>query len=262
MKCEDIFKFYQTEMGSCFIANSIYSSDDLNDYNMDFSKLPLVYKNTDNVDRVLEIHYRENDFLLYKFSYHSPEEMPDVQSTFQGLRKSGLLNYVALKTVEFVNEVEVPYETQESRKCRLPSERFSNFSLPYCKANCLFLKRVEREIAECGCTLPAGLNVSSNLPKCTMAHVECIAVVAKVFEDDIKDNKKSKEAIGDCLTPTCTYMEVSKIGDYEEPMEGLPKGIGVIRIEVMNKPTLRYVRRIQFTMLDMIGKKIYPLIIC
>lgn len=55
-------------------------------------------------------------------------------------------------------------------------------------------------------------------------------------------------------------MEVSRIGEYEDPtnrtkgLEGLKSGIGVIKVEVMNKPTLRYVRRVQFTKLDIIGK--------
>lgn len=252
--CEEIFKLFQTEQGTCFIANSIYSSKKLNAFNIDFSQLPLTYKNTDNVDRILEIHSKHNNFLSYKFSVHSPEEMPDTQSTYQVVRKPGLLNYVALKTVEFVNEIEVPNERRAFRKCRYPYEKLSNFSLPYCKANCLFIKRIEGELAECNCTLPAGLNVSSSVSKCTMKSIRCIAKVAKDLEDSMKDKKKSQQIKKDCLVPTCTYMEIKKIGDYEEPINGLNHDISVIRIEVLNKPTLRYVRRIQFTNLDIIGK--------
>lgn len=73
IRCEKVFKYYETEYGSCFIANSIYSSRNLEDFNLGYSALPLVYKNTDQVERAMEIHYQENDFLLYKFSVHSPD---------------------------------------------------------------------------------------------------------------------------------------------------------------------------------------------
>lgn len=88
-----------------------------------------------------------------------------------------------------------------------------------------------------------------------MKEIECIAKALDKYENSLKDKELARRLMESCLTPTCTYMEVSKIGEFEEAMEGLPDGIGVIRVEVMNKPTLRYVRRVQFTKLDMIGKK-------
>lgn len=253
--CGEVFKLHQTELGACFIANSIYSHSNLDDFSSDFSALPLKYHNRANVDRTLEIHYKENDFLFYKFSIHPPEEMPDVQSPNTGLRKSGLINYVALKTTEFVNQPDVKFESQESRKCRFPSEKFSNFSLPYCKSNCLYLKRVEKELAACNCTLPTGLNVSEGLRKCTMRDVICIDELLKSLAHDLRDKEKAKKMVEDCLMPTCTSMEITKIGEFEMAMKDAVKGIGVIKIEVMNKPTLRYVRRVQFSKLDMIGEK-------
>lgn len=184
--------------------------------------------------------------------------MPDGNTTFFGLRKAGLRYYIALKTVEFINDPDVPFESQESRQCRFPSEKFDNFSLPYCRANCFYLKRVERELAECGCTLPAGLNTGLNtaegVPKCSIKKVECVAEALKRYNEGLKDKETAKKSIEGCLIPTCTFMEVTKVGEYEEAIEGLEKGHGVIKVEVMNKPTLRYVRRVQFTTLDLIGK--------
>lgn len=257
MKCQDIFKFYQTELGSCFIANSIYSHTNMDDFTRDFSALPLTYHNRAVDDKTLEIHYMENDFMLYKFAIHSPEEMPDVQSKTTGLRKPGIINYVALKTTEFVNEPDVIFVSQKSRKCRYPTEKFSNFSLPYCKANCIFLKRVEREIAACNCTLPVGLNVSSTLTKCTMRQVKCVDTLLKKLNLDSTDKNKAYQMVEDCLIPTCTTMEITRIGEFEVPMkdtENISKNIGIIKIEVVNKPSLRYVRRVQFTKLDIIGE--------
>ena len=45
-------------------------------------------------------------------------------------------------------------------------------------------------------------------------------------------------------------MEIEEISDIESE---LPNSLGLLTVEVMNKPTLRYVRRVVETKLDIVG---------
>lgn len=47
-------------------------------------------------------------------------------------------------------------------------------------------------------------------------------------------------------------MEIVKIGETDAKFESTTTGS--VKIEVVNMPTLRYVRRVTFTKLDMIGE--------
>jgi Amiloride-sensitive sodium channel len=245
--CKNIFKLHQTEVGSCFIANSIYSYENIDDY----TSLPLRYPNMANVDRTLEIHYKENDSLIYRFAYHSPEELPDFQFSFVNLRKSGLLNHLALKTVEFTNEDDVRGETLQSRKCRFPSEKFEKFSLPFNRANCIYLKRLEREMQQCNCTLPISTKFSHQLVQCNMTKIPCLDELARYLDGELKN----QDVVKDCLMPNCITMDITKISEYEAPLMNPVNKVGIIKIEVISKPSLRYIRRVQFTKLETMGEQ-------
>lgn len=53
-----------------------------------------------------------------------------------------------------------------------------------------------------------------------------------------------------CSLPSCIAMEIKEISDLESDVKD---SLGLLKVEVMNKPTLRYVRRVVETKLDIVG---------
>lgn len=239
--CEEIFKFHQTESGICFIANSLYSNGKSL---INFKKLPLRFSNHANVERSLEINYIDLDIVTYKLFVHSPEELPDEKGESFVLRKTNAHTYMAIKTAEFQNQEGVKDEPIIDRQCRFPDEYLNEFKLPYAISNCNFHERVQRELKACGCTLPIG-DLPKQLPLCNITRFQCVEEsFAKIKSEEGDDDA--------CSMPSCLAMEYTLIGTYETALENDP--VGVLVIDVLNKPSMRYIRRVAVTRLDMIGK--------
>lgn len=236
--CEKIFKLHRTEIGDCFIANNLYSNGKTLE---NFRQLPLRHSNRAVIERSLEIRYVDNDFVLYKLFIHSPEEFPDGNLEGHGLRRAQAHTYMAFKTTEMTNQKEVKDETISARQCRYPDEYINEeYKLPYSISNCRFYERMRREVKECGCTLPIG-EIPQQVPLCNVTSFECVK--------DISDVDKHGET--PCTIPTCLAMEIIQVGQFEEDLE---EPVGILVIDIMNNPTLRYVRRVVMTRLDIIGE--------
>jgi hypothetical protein len=154
--CEKLFKISKTDIGECFTANSLYSNENFPNGRelSNFRQLPMRYSNRDDSDTSLEVHYIDNEFVVYKLYIHTPEELPDGNFDEVVLRKANAFTYVAYKTTEILNQDDVKYESINSRKCRFPDEYLNEYKLPYSISNCHFHERMQRELKSCGCTLP------------------------------------------------------------------------------------------------------------
>lgn len=240
MPCENVFKFHRTEIGDCFIANSLYSNGKLL---MNFEQLPLRYSNREIIERSLEIHYKDVEFVIYKLFIHTPEEIPNGNLEGFGLRKTPAHTYMAFKTIEIKNQDDVKEEAVEARQCRFPDEFLNEYKLPYSIANCHFNDRMQRELNDCDCTLPIG-ELPTQVARCNITRFQCV-----------KDSHVNRGEFGDhCTVPSCLATEISLIGQVEEePMED--QTVGILVIDILNKPTLRYIRRVVITNLDTIGEE-------
>lgn len=241
--CEDIFKLHHTEMGDCFTANSLYSNGkELKN----FQQLPLRYSNRGNIERTLEIHYMDIEFVIYKLYFHSPEELPHGNLEGHGLRKALASTYIALKTTEMRNQVGVSEESIEARQCRFPDEFLNEHKLPYSISNCRFLSRWQRELRDCNCTLPIS-GVPKQVTRCNITKYECVRDSYARFtaSKDEQDNS--------CTVSSCLAMEINNIGLFEK---NISDPVGILIIDILNKPTLRYIRRVGTTKLDLIGELI------
>ncbi|CAO1425194.1 unnamed protein product [Diamesa tonsa] len=234
--CESIFKHYKTEIGDCFTANSLYSNGGSLD---DFRNLPLKYMNSDKIDRVLEFKYLDLELVAFKLFIHSPDELPDGNSNSHGLRKSDARTFVGLKTTEIRNQADVKFESVKRRQCQFPYEHLGNSKIPYSISNCFAYERVQRELLNCNCTLPIGY-IPANTSICNLDQFQCV----KDLNDDGDDEQSDS-----CSLPSCIAMEIEEISDIES---NIPNSLGHLMVEVMNKPTLRYVRRVIETKLDII----------
>ncbi|KAL7026316.1 hypothetical protein ACKWTF_013849 [Chironomus riparius] len=253
MNCSDIFIPMETEYGTCFVANSLYNKRTDGQENLEnFDDLPLRFSNNDYRERSFEFHYRENDFLLYKLFIHTPEELPNGKLESVGLRKIGGMTKFAIKTTEFLNQDDVKYESIEARECRFPFERFDTLNLPYSLNYCRYLKRIQRELETCNCTFPLGLSSNHSMNECGVTNFQCLHDLATATNLEMKTEEGIKRNIGECLVPSCVSMEIVKVGESDFKFGSTTTGS--VKIEVVNMPTLRYVRRVTFTKLDMIGE--------
>lgn len=255
INCSDIFIPYETELGRCYVANSMYTNYSNENQNLEnFNGLPLRYSNHDINERSLVFHYKENDFILYKLFIHTPQELPNSKILNTGLRHLGILTNIGINTVEFLNMDDVKYESINARECRYPYEKLETINLPFSLSYCLYSKRIKREQKNCNCTFPFGLSQNHLFRVCDITEFECLDNLAK-------NGIKSKD-IEECFIPTCTSMEIFKVHDYTKNIHTLKPDRGVVKIEVINKPTLRYIRQVTFTKLDIIGKLAFLLEMC
>lgn len=239
--CEDVFKLHQTEIGDCFTANSLYSNGKALST---FEQLPLRYSNRKLIGRTLEVRYTDIDFVIYKLYIHSPEELPDGNLEGYGLRKAQADTYIALKTIEIRNQNDVKDESISARQCRFPDEFLNEHKLPYSVSNCHFNERLQRELKDCRCTLPIS-NVPKTITRCNITKFECV----KDSYTKLLPSKEAKEL--PCTVPSCLAMEIVNIGQFERDLE---EPMGILVIDILNQPTLRYIRRVGITKLDMIGE--------
>lgn len=246
--CENIFKPTRSEVGECFTANSLFSSEkSLHN----FDQLPLKFSNQADLERSLEIHYIDNELVIYKIFIHSPDELPDGVTEGFNLRRAGSHTYMAFRIVEIVNLEGVKNESRNDRQCRFPDEFITDitrYKQPYSLANCRASARVTRELSNCSCTLPIGYG-PKYLPEggsiCNTEQFKCI-------QDSFEKFAKSVEKRDDhCSMPSCIAMEIGMVGQVETSID---ENNSVIFIDILNKPSLRYLRRVVITRLDFLGK--------
>lgn len=245
--CDEYFKLHRTELGECFIANSLYSSKPVLNT---FDHLPLRYSNLENYERSLEIEYVDDDFVILKAFIHSPEELPfNLIQTFR-MKKAPAYTYIAINVVETINQKGVEEQPISSRNCRFPEEYVIKDELGYGLSTCKYSRKMKEELQECNCTLPIG-PVPKNMPLCSVSDYEC--VVEKTRSED--SNTQSNDP---CQVPSCVGMEIITIGQFEEDVNGGGKDVGVFKIDILNKPNSRYIRRVSITRLDMTGEIKFP----
>lgn len=241
--CAEYFKLHKTEIGECFIANSLYSSKPVLNT---FDHLPLRYSNQESYERSLEIEYFDDDFIILKAYIHSPEELPfNLIPTFR-MKKAPAYTYVAINVVETINQEDVENQPISSRNCRFPEEYVLTGELGYSLSTCKFNRQMQNELRECNCTLPIG-PVPMNTPLCSVFDFECVVGKARP--------ETSNTGLSDpCQIPTCVGMEIITIGQYEEDGYGEADDVAVFKIDILNKPNLRYIRRVSINKLDMTGE--------
>lgn len=242
--CSEIFRKKKTESGLCFVANSLENAQLSPGQKKfkSFETLPLKYSNLERTRRRMMISYKESEVYQLKIYVHSPEE--DANGRLEYIPVSNSIAYVyhAIKTIEMVNEDDVVGEEIEARHCRFPSEIIKEFNLHYSNSNCIRTARMLREIKNCGCVLDIGV-IPKEVKICDLEKlVNCIAnSTANPTQDDSKK----------CSTPSCLAMEISVIGTMERNVNSK---YGTTLIDILNKPTLRYIRRVKESKLDRIGK--------
>lgn len=241
--CSEFFVRKQTEAGQCFVANSLDDAPKIKKLRplQNFKTLPLKHSNLEKVRRRMMLRFTESDVYQLRVFVHSPDEMADAKLEHIPKNSKGSYVYHAIKTIEMINQDDVIDETIEDRQCRFPSEKIEEFDLHYSPSNCQQYVRMKREHENCGCVMDIGA-VPKHLKKCSIEKlVRCIG--------NSKLNPVPKSETN-CTLPSCLSMEISVLANIERQLNN---ELGTIVIEVVNMPTLKYVRRVKESRLDRMG---------
>lgn len=245
LNCSDFFFKKKTESGLCFVANSLYDAPQIEGKNgfHNFKALPLKHSNLEKLRRRMLIRYIDSsDIYKLKVFVHSPEEGANGRLENIPIASTKSYVYHAIKTIEMINQDDVFDEEVQDRHCRFPSEKIKELDIHYSSSNCIRANRMLREIKNCGCVMDIGV-VPKNVNTCGLQTlVGCIANSSANPSSDTNEL---------CSIPSCLAMEISVIGNIERDLH---EEYGTILIEVLNKPTLRYVRRVKESKLDRIGE--------
>ena len=83
-----------------------------------------------------------------------------------------------------------------------------------------------------------------------MTEFRCLHDLANKGLFDMKTKAGVMKHIKEYLMTSCFNLEITKIGE----IDAKHNNENTVKIEVINMPTLRYVRRVTFTKLDFIGR--------
>ncbi|XP_058456589.1 sodium channel protein Nach-like [Malaya genurostris] len=219
--CQKLFKPSNTEMGPCYVSNSLFS------YDMMYDKLPFKYT-IENHEAALEFRYRQIDTVSFMLYIHSPEELPYPLMPNFRLRKSGAYMHYSLNTIEVFNYPDVNRQPMKQRECRYPFENITN-DLPYSFTNCFLQRRIQTELKFCNCTIPTSPRESKTL-----------SMTKQMLSADEQPCMQS-----------CYEMEINIIGENIMKTANETDN-GNVRVEIMNIPTNRYERRVSRTNLDFV----------
>jgi hypothetical protein len=90
------------------------------------------------------------------------------------------------------------------------------------------------------------------MQECGVTEFPCLHDLAITTNAEMKTEAGIKKNIGECLVPSCVSMEIVKVGETDAKFGSTTTGS--VRIEVVNMPTIRYIRRVTFTKMDMVGE--------
>jgi acid-sensing ion channel, other len=238
--CKNYFFKHETEAGLCYTANGLADAPETKRFKKftSFRNLPLKHSNMENIRRSMYVKYNETDLYNLKIFVHSPEEV--ASGRLEALPSPGIKtdSYFAINAIEMINNPDVINEDIAVRGCRYPSEKIEAFNLHYSSTNCHRDLRMANEIKSCNCTLDIG-DIPKSVRICLPEEIQCIVDVAKKVDLDEEQ----------CMLPSCVSMTIHDIGKITSDSNDEDSSV---TIEVLNKPTLRFVRRVKESKLDQI----------
>ncbi|KQS63096.1 uncharacterized protein LOC6548124 [Drosophila erecta] len=232
--CEEIFKFHETEMGYCFLANNLLDYKTIED-------MPLRYSSLDK-NRNLRLIFRQALIYAYELYVNSPEDLPFFNALSYGISNEPQIH--AFNVEEIHNQEGVIDEPVSQRKCKFPSES-SVEGFPYSFSTCMSVIRSQFEMELCNCTLfnPKDRNESIY---CGIAATQCL--------ERANLASKVKEYVGKnmvCL-PSCVEQQISLVGSIMDTKNVYKNGEHVVEVQIASPPTARYHRSVTQTKLDLI----------
>ncbi|XP_039228513.1 acid-sensing ion channel 5 isoform X5 [Drosophila yakuba] len=232
--CEEIFKFHETEMGYCFLANNLL------DYKS-IEEMPLRYSSLEK-HRNLRLILRRSPIYGYELYVNSPEDLPFFNALSYSISHEPQVH--AFNVEEIDNHEGVIDEPVSQRKCKFPSES-SVEGFPYSFSTCMSIIRSKFEMELCNCSLFSPQNRNESI-FCGMLDLQCL--------DNAKLASRVKDYVGQnmaCL-PSCVEQQISLVGSQLDKNSSYMNQENVVDIQIASPPTARYHRTVTQTKLDLI----------
>ncbi|KAH8233501.1 hypothetical protein KR026_009088, partial [Drosophila bipectinata] len=232
--CEKIFKFHELEMGYCFLANNLYDYPSI-------EEMPLRYTSLDK-HRNLRLVLKSGLLYRYDLYINSPEDLPYFNAVFYAITSEHSIH--SFNVEEIHNNKDVIDEPISQRMCKFPSESNEEGSL-YSFSICMSNIRSEMEMQLCNCTIFSN-KYQSRYKFLKIKLIKIFQILGNLVTK-VKDHVGYNTA---CL-PSCMEQQISYVGSREKELSKY-QGKNVVEIEIASPPTVRYLRTVTQTKLDLI----------
>ncbi|XP_053965077.1 pickpocket protein 19 isoform X1 [Anastrepha ludens] len=233
-KCEKIFKFHDLEMGYCFLANNI-----IDYHNLD--ELPLRFGSF-GARKSLKMFLKPASFWRYEMYVHSNEDIPYFGLLSHTLGQDHIKYTYNME--EMQNSVEVIDESFKTRKCKSPHDVIYGSFYHYSFSTCMTDLRIVLEVKYCNCTLFTSPKKYFNY-FCDIHGMVCVS------KADITSKAKQIAREKYICYPSCSELKLQFVGSAEIKKSS-QAGFALIEIELQNTPSLRYIRSVTQTHLDLV----------
>ncbi|XP_055920688.1 uncharacterized protein LOC129952225 isoform X2 [Eupeodes corollae] len=146
INCSRFLKFHKTEIGYCFIFNTII------DNNFSFENLKSKYT---YFSKTKKLSMRLKGFKLWRYTVqvHSPEEIPFFNSISKEMYTSEILHSYSVEIV--TTNLDASKKSIGQRGCRFPHEKLNGSPFHYSFSTCMSFLKIQLELKECNCTHPS-----------------------------------------------------------------------------------------------------------
>ncbi|KPU76888.1 uncharacterized protein Dana_GF13482, partial [Drosophila ananassae] len=215
--CEKIFKFHELEMGYCFLANNLFDYPSI-------EEMPLRYTSLDKY-RNFRLVLKSGLIYRYDLYINSPEDLPYFNAVFYAITSEPSIH--SFNVEEIHNNKDVINEPIAQRMCKFPSESNEEGSI-YSFSICMSNIRSEMEMQLCNCTL-----------------------FSNKYQRNLVTKVKDYVGYNTACLPSCIEQQISFVGSREKEFSKY-EGKNVVEIEIASPPTVRYLRTVTQTKLDLI----------
>ncbi|CAG9107378.1 unnamed protein product [Plutella xylostella] len=191
------------------------------------------------------LKFKANTITMY---VHSPEELAtqylDPKLSYNVFERVRRVDFV-VAVAEMGNDAALYHEDIHSRQCRYPDEvprSFIHSYKAYSYGACRLASDTEMLYNHCGCVHPVR-DLRYNEKFCNYTGINCL--------DTYKTQMEEMDTEDTCL-PSCVEMELKLINIEETLRETGDDSDTVVTIRMASLPTLRYVRHLLRTNLDLV----------
>ncbi|XP_067626875.1 pickpocket protein 11 [Eurosta solidaginis] len=232
--CEEIFKFHELEMGYCFVANNIIDFPNIDALPLRFSSLA--------PRKSIKIFLRAALFWKYEMYVHSNEDIPYFGMLSHSLGQDNIRYLYDIE--EMQNSADVKTESFKKRKCKFPHEMVYGSPYKYSFSSCMSDLRIVLELKHCNCTLYISPKKYFNY-YCDFLGILCVS------RADITTKAKQISREKYICYPSCSELKLQFVGSNEIIKTSYSE-FTEVEIKVQNTPSLRCVRSVTQTQLDLI----------
>ncbi|XP_041979423.1 uncharacterized protein LOC121733272 [Aricia agestis] len=236
--CCKYFRPLETELGVCFVINSIQGSE------KDSPKLEMINNKKTGPGAIqFDVMVAAKIFIL------NEEEVPTFTTigsdVIEVAPELSYRRYISIKNIE--NDAGARLIPPKKRKCRYTDENILQVYPYYSYTACTVQCRKDAQVRMCNCASYFMPNVPEE-EKCNMSGMECLSKNYPMFSS-LKASWSPRVGLYcDCL-PSCTEAEISTVKDFQEP---LYLNYSRVHIELSTLPSERFRRNVVRGVLDLV----------